>query len=153
MRYGFWQLCLFCAPRGRSSPVKAKITIAFSVRHVFYLFIFYLPIFWRVGLLKWIVFPLSTGTQSWHHAVSSFSPRLPSWCVLWRRCGCNCLQDQSKLRTKDLFSCDLLSLLHTCCVKTHINQRGWKPFVPLALASAHPVCVVIQCKSFGSVAH
>lgn len=45
MRYGFWQLCLFCAPRGRSSPVRAKITIALSVRRVFSFFSPTLPFF------------------------------------------------------------------------------------------------------------
>lgn len=56
MRYGFWQLCLLYAPRGRSSPVRAKITIAFTVGRVF-IFFHTFPFFFCAGLLKWIVFP------------------------------------------------------------------------------------------------
>lgn len=122
MRYGFWQLGLFNAPRVRSSPVRAKITIALSVRRVFYFFS-RPSYFFGFGLLKWIVFPSALAHKA-ETIPSPHSLRLPSRCVLRRRCGCNCLQDQCRLRTKDLFSCDLLSLLHTCCVKTHTNQCG-----------------------------
>lgn len=57
--------------------------------------------FFLFGLLKWIGFPSAPAHKA-DAIPSPHSLRLPSRCVLWRRCGCNCLQDQSRLRTKDL---------------------------------------------------
>lgn len=57
MRYGFWQLCLFCAPRGRSSPVRAKITIALSVRRVFIYLFFSCHFFFWLDYWNELCFP------------------------------------------------------------------------------------------------